>query len=56
MIDKKLLETILEKALSTGGDFSEIYVGERWDNSISLISGKIENSVSGTDFGVGIRV
>ncbi|MGL5125129.1 MAG: TldD/PmbA family protein [Fusobacteriaceae bacterium] len=56
MIDKKLLETVLEKALSTGGDFSEIYVGERWDNSISLISGKIENSVSGTDFGVGIRV
>lgn len=56
MIEKELLEKVLEKALSTGGDFAEIFVEDRWDNSITLIGGKIENSLSGRDFGVGIRI
>ncbi|MGL5098926.1 MAG: PmbA/TldA family metallopeptidase, partial [Fusobacteriaceae bacterium] len=56
MIQKELLERVLEKALSTGGDFAEIFVEDRWDNSITLIGGKIENSLSGRDFGVGIRI
>lgn len=56
MIDKELLETVLEKALSTGGDFAEIFAEDRWDNGITLISGKIESALSGRDFGIGIRV
>ncbi|MGL4733112.1 MAG: PmbA/TldA family metallopeptidase, partial [Fusobacteriaceae bacterium] len=56
MIEKELLERVLEKALSTGGDFAEIFAEDRWDNSITLIGGKIENSLSGRDYGVGIRI
>lgn len=56
MVNRELLESVLEKSLSTGGDFAEIFVEDRWDNGITLISGKVENVSSGRDFGVGIRV
>lgn len=56
MVDKNLLERVLLETLSTGGDFADIFVEERKDNNISLISGKIETALTGTDFGVGIRL
>ena len=57
MLDKSLVEKILNEALSTGGDFAEIFV-EKKKNSSSLymIDGKIESALSGKDFGIGIRI
>ena len=56
MLSKSLIEDVLTAALSTGGDFSEIFVEDRFTNNITLQSGKIETSLSGRDFGIGIRV
>lgn len=56
MIPKHILQDVLAKALSTGGDFAEIFVEDTVSNTIGLVNGKIETAVSGRDFGVGIRI
>ena len=56
MLSKDLIEKILDVALSTGADFSEIFVEDKTNTGISLIGGKIEHTVSGRDYGIGIRI
>ncbi|WP_066304620.1 TldD/PmbA family protein [Bacillus sp. FJAT-29814] len=56
MLSRSLIEDVLTAALSTGGDFSEIFVEDRFTNNITLKSGNIETALSGRDFGIGIRV
>jgi TldD protein len=56
MLNKALIEDVLSAALTTGGDFSEVFVEDRFTNRMSLQSSKLEKSLSGRDFGVGIRV
>ncbi|WP_042148682.1 TldD/PmbA family protein [Paucisalibacillus sp. EB02] len=56
MLNKALLEDVLSAALTTGGDFSEVFVEDRFTNRMSLQSTKLEKSLSGRDFGVGIRL
>jgi len=56
MLSQSLIEDVLAEALSTGGDFSEIFVEDRFTNNFTLQSGKIETCLSGRDFGIGIRV
>ncbi|MDP4163966.1 MAG: TldD/PmbA family protein [Bacillota bacterium] len=56
MLSQTVIEDVLTAALSTGGDFSEIFVEDRFTNNLTLQSGKIETCLSGRDFGIGIRV
>ena len=56
MLNKQLIEDTLNAALSTGGDFAEIYVEDRTNNGIVMIGGKVESTMSGRDYGVGIRI
>lgn len=56
MFSKSAIEDVLTAALATGGDFSEIFVEDRFTNNLTLQSGKVESSLSGRDFGIGIRV
>ncbi len=56
MLKKSLAEKILNEALSTGGDFAEIFVEKKNSSSFYMIDGKIESSLSGKDFGIGIRI
>lgn len=56
MLDKSVLEEIIKEALKTGGDFAEIYVEEVISNTILMTDNRIENALSGKDFGAGIRV
>lgn len=56
MLSKLLIEEVLEKALCTGGDFSELFIENTIKNSISMVDGKVESSVSGRNFGIGIRI
>ncbi|MED1467522.1 TldD/PmbA family protein [Bacillus salipaludis] len=56
MLSKSLIEDVLTAALSTGGDFSELFVEDRFTNNMSLRSGRVETCLSGRDFGIGIRV
>ncbi|MFF2445676.1 TldD/PmbA family protein [Neobacillus sp. NPDC058068] len=55
MLSQSLIEDVLTAALSTGGDFSEIFVEDRFTNNFTLQSRKIETCLSGRDFGIGIR-
>ena len=56
MIKQSIIENVLEAALSTGGDFSEVFIEDRYANTLALQDGKIERSISGRDFGIGIRI
>ena len=56
MLSKKVIENVLYAALSKGGDFAEVFVEDRFNTNIKLVGGYVENSISGRDFGVGIRV
>lgn len=56
MLSKTLVEEVITAALSTGGDFAEVFVEDKVNNTIGMQRGKVESSISGRDFGVGIRV
>lgn len=56
MLEKSILQEVIIKALKTGGDFAEIYIEEAIINSIHMTDGRIENVLSGRDFGAGIRI
>jgi TldD protein len=56
MLSKSIVEDVLNVAISTGGDFAEIFVEDKNDTNILLVGGNIESSVSGKDYGVGIRI
>ena len=56
MFEKSLVEKILNEALSTGGDFAEIFVEKKNNCGLYMIDGKVESSLSGRDFGIGIRI
>lgn len=56
MIHASTMENVLEVALSTGGDFAEIFLEDKFTNTYFMRSSKVESAVSGRDYGVGIRV
>ncbi len=56
MLNKSIVEDVLNAALSTGGDFAEIFVEDRTNSSIAMIGGKVESTISGRDYGIGIRI
>jgi TldD protein len=56
MLNKQLIEDTLSAALSTGGDFAEIFVEDRTNSGIVMIGGKVDSTMSGRDYGVGIRI
>ena len=56
MLNKDTAARVLEKAMSTGGNFAELFVENTLDNTLSMINGILEKSVSGNKFGCGLRV
>jgi len=56
MLDKRLIEDVIMAALSTGGDFAEVFVEDKYNTGITMIGGKVDSSISGRDFGIGIRI
>ncbi len=56
MLSKKVIENVLNAALDNGGDFAEIFVEDRFNTNIHMLGGYVENSISGRDFGIGIRI
>jgi len=56
VLNRKLIEDALTAALSIGGDFAEIFVEDRTNNGIVMIGGKVESTMSGRDYGAGIRI
>ncbi len=56
MISQKIIQDILFEALRLGGDFAEVFIENRTNNSYQMIGGKLEKGVKGRDFGIGIRI
>ncbi|MCD6182126.1 MAG: TldD/PmbA family protein [Candidatus Cloacimonetes bacterium] len=56
MIAKKVLERVLDAALSNGADFAEIFAENTFSSSITFNDSKTKQNIMGTDYGAGIRV
>ncbi|MTI68901.1 MAG: TldD/PmbA family protein [Firmicutes bacterium] len=56
MLDRVVIEDIINEALSTGGDFAEVFIEDKINTGLSMLGGKIESGMSGRDYGVGIRI
>ena len=56
MLDKKLVEEILDEALSTGGDFAEVFAEDSKAKNVLVGNGKVERAETNLLRGVGIRV
>ncbi len=56
MISKSVAIDVLNVALSTGGDFAEIYIEEKNSSNIVVENGKVETAGSSLSFGAGIRI
>ena len=56
MLDKRIAQEAIDCALSTGGDFAEIFYADRLNNRVSMVSGKVESVNSGRLHGAGVRV
>ena len=56
MLSKEIAQKVLGRCLITGGDFAEIFEEDTIDNSIVILNAKVENSVGGRSYGIGIRI
>lgn len=56
MLDQNVAAEVLACAVSTGGDFAEIFMEDRMDHSIMMRSRRIETVNSGRTHGAGVRV
>lgn len=56
MIDQDVLANVLDTAMSTGGEFAEVFVEDKRSSSAHLDDGRIEELSSGRSRGAGIRV
>ena len=56
MLSEGLISDVLLAALSTGGDFAEIFAEDTYNTVIRMMNGTVEEGVSGRDYGVGIRI
>ncbi len=56
LLEKKLIEELLDAGLSRGADFAEVFVEETDSTMLQSLSGKLEKANSSKLFGVGIRL
>ncbi|HWQ58499.1 MAG TPA: TldD/PmbA family protein [Clostridia bacterium] len=56
MIDKRVVENVLEAALATGGDYSELFAEDTEKSLISMTDGKVEDASYRRVNGAGVRV
>ncbi|MCF7924360.1 MAG: TldD/PmbA family protein [Candidatus Izimaplasma sp.] len=56
LLEQNLIEKILDTALETGADFSEVFIERRNASTLQSVSGRLEKVNNSKSFGVGIRV
>ncbi|SCG82296.1 Protein tldD [Proteiniborus sp. DW1] len=56
MLNKSTIDDIFNIALSSGGDFAEVFVEDNFSTEIATVGGHIERGMSGRDYGIGIRI
>jgi TldD protein len=55
-VDESVAARVLERALSRGGDFAELFAEERNGFSLSIDESRVERPQSGSERGAGVRV
>lgn len=56
MLKKELVQKVIEKALSMGADFAEVFVEDSYSSVISFSDSKTKDCMAGKTFGAGVRV
>ncbi|NLV91368.1 MAG: TldD/PmbA family protein [Firmicutes bacterium] len=56
MLQRDVICGVLREALSTGGDFAEIFVEDTLRSVLRMVNGRVEEGLSGREHGVGIRI
>ncbi|MCK4552444.1 MAG: hypothetical protein KAU02_05940 [Tenericutes bacterium] len=56
LLEKKLIERLINASLSRGADFAEVFVESTLSTTLQSLSGRLEKVNSNKLFGVGIRV
>lgn len=56
MLSKEIIGKVLSRCLITGGDFAEIFEEDSIANSLSILDNKVQNTIGGRSYGVGIRI
>ncbi|NLD83388.1 MAG: TldD/PmbA family protein [Clostridiales bacterium] len=56
MLKQDVAQAVIAEALKTGGDFAEIFLEDRINHNLSMLSGKIESVNSRRLHGAGVRV
>ncbi len=56
LLEKKLIENLLDAGLSRGADFAEVFVEDKNSTSFQSLSGRLEKVNSNKSFGVAIRL
>uniref|UniRef100_UPI0005661851 PmbA/TldA family metallopeptidase n=1 Tax=Paenibacillus zanthoxyli TaxID=369399 RepID=UPI0005661851 len=56
MLQEQVIYRVLTAALETGADFAEIFAEDKTSGRLEMVGGMLESSLSGRDYGVGIRV
>lgn len=56
MLAERLITDVILAALSTGGDFAEVFMEDTRGTNLRMLNGSVEQGVSGRDYGVGIRI
>ncbi len=56
LLEKKLIEELLDAGLTRGADFSEVFVEDTNMTTLQSMSGRLEKVNSNKQFGVGIRL
>ena len=56
MINQQVATRVLQAALSTGGDFAELFIEHKRTNGLNVVNGKLDRAMSGIDYGLGVRI
>ena len=56
ILTSEVAGAVLKKALSTGGDFAEIFAEDSLSNTITMTDGSVESAVNSRIYGAGIRI
>ena len=56
MVEKRVSEAVLLKAMSTGADYAELYVEDMISDSVSMIADCVDSANTSRDMGAGVRI
>ncbi len=56
MLNRNIIEKVIDKALSNGADFAELFVESTFNSSIAFNDNKTKQNIVGNDYGAGVRV